>query len=1364
MKTLTRAIFLFILLAFAPGASARSPPQIFVRGYVFAQVSSGPQLFTSIGLQKTHDVALPHANVTLVDARDASKIITADISDLSGHFTIKAPPGVFLLCVKAKGFTDNCSDGRIVASRDVGHILLRPAVVEGKATAPVFGNLTLHDASRAREFEPMFGVNAYPTIEAKNSRGVFYKGYVNNSGGYIVPNVPIGDDFVLTAKIENETLERKIPKEAMPLPNTAYQFTFQFANFPPKVRLVSASSAGTLVQVAAPGSMVKIHAVTSDPDNDALVYRWLTPDLDVATAPSASPDLDWKAPSQNGSYTIRVLVGDGRGGYSPGYINLDVGSTARFSGLVADQNGKPVLGASFDVNGRATNATASGQVSLTVPIQDKYVVTIRKSGVGSPGQSSFGTASFIYTSGISGAEWRLRPAEVTTVDPASAITLQHIRTKVECSAARPRGSKVDWSGLLGETGLFDVQDGRGNSLSLADFALSDPGGVRSVTRLLTAYSPQLARSFFDLPVAQLVKQAAAEKIGHGRGTVVFDNDPTERPFVFNFKVLGDDGGDPTPFVAGALPCLNGVKVEIPANSLENPVTKKAPAGPVQVAVSAVDLSGPTQMPGDYSALDSGGKLASMESYGAGSVEIGSGTERFNLRSGATATVTIPVDATQLTGTPSLPTTIPFLFYDEVNGIWKQDGTAQLSGSGANAAYVATTSHFSTMNGDILKSGESCLAVEIDPAATFSYPLNVEVNLQPSKPNPTVVQVRTLTIASAGEHSVIYNLPNDKYVTLTPIVQGQLPDGSTGDLPGGIFAVNTGGPQNSPSAPPTPNADGSYYSEISGQPAGPCGARVVLKNLDVAGLSQPQAPYEFLQGLYFEASNINEFGDPSNPTTVSGQIVQGAKNYYIQADPRTHRPTLQQFKDFNRFGQPQNPPNEVEYSATYSNGGDLGFGREMHCRRNNAPDGKLDYACYVANYDQPPHQVSDQQAANDAGAHTNQPTDATVTMEYSRVESQPSDPVEFPDNKRAVKFYAYNTNTGNQVFAADLDGNGARPLPQLCAVCHGGVTAQNHSDPANSASPTIPAFQVRDDILNENSKFLPFDLHYFKFPTADQQQDHFRDLNIEIVKQVEAAIVPSGPIAELIDAWYPGGAGNQVDSAVIAGWNTGGATNPNHQDNQMYRDVYARACRTCHVAQKTFGATDTTLQFETVADFKTLIGTVQTRVCHDKVMPHGKRPNQIFWRSLAPNMASFLEIYGQATPGWQPNPVLQCGLFNSGNPGDVQSFFEGTVFPVLHTANYANSGCHSTVGNAQFSVTNSAATYTSLTTQLGTGGAHYIQAHDLLGSLLYQKLLNNPPPQMPFNQPAITNRDTNGNGVFDADDIANWITTFGAVGP
>jgi hypothetical protein len=820
---------------------------------------------------------------------------------------------------------------------------------------------------------------------------------------------------------------------------------------------------------------------------------------------------------------------------------------------------------------------------------------------------------------------------------------------------------------------------------------------------------------------------------------------------------GDDkGDDPEPYVGGPLPCLNGIKVEIPANALETATTKKPPSGPVQVAVSAVDLNNPSHMPGDYTAILPGDKLGSMESYGAGSIEIWSGSERYNLKSGATATVTIPVDATQLTGTPSLPATIPFLSYDETKGVWRQDGDAVLTGSGTSAAYVATAKHFSTLNGDILKSGESCLAVEIDPAASFVYPLHVEVNLQPSKPNPTVVQVRDLVINSSGEHSVIYNLPNKQYVTLTPIIQGTLPDGTTGNVPGGIFAVNTGGPQNSPTAPPTPNADGTYYKEVNGQPAGPCASRIVLTNLNIATLSQPQAPYEFLQGLYFQASKLDEL----DPTTAN-DIVQGAKNYYLVADARTKRPTLGQFKSFNRFGQPL-AANEAEYSAVYANGGDLGFGREMHCRKNAAPDGKFDYACFVANYDQPPAKVTDQQAADDAGAGTNLPTDATVTMEYSRVEDDPAAAVEFPDNNRAVKFYAYNTNTGAQVFSADLDGNGARPLPNLCIVCHGGTSSDILSDPGNPASPKIPAFTTRADILNENSKFLPFDLHFYKFPAAGPQQDSFRHLNIDIVKEVETQIGP-GAIGELVDAWYPGGVGSQKDTAVIAGWDTGGTADPNNKDNLMYRNVFARACRTCHVAQAY-----TAPAFRTVASFTAAIQTVQSRVCHDKVMPHAKRTNAIFWDSLNPSMPGYLEIFGQMQPLWQNDKTLQCGLFNQ-DAGDVKSFFEGTIDPILHTAGCANMFCHQNVGNANYSIGNVADTYNSLLTAVPlSNSGHYIAANDLAGSLLYQKLLANPPPRMPAGGPDLTlnnmQADTNGNGVPDANDFKTWITTFGAVGP
>src|SRR5204862_8257781 len=165
-------------------------------------------------------------------------------------------------------------------------------------------------------------------------------------------------------------------------------------------------------------------------------------------------------------------------------------------------------------------------------------------------------------------------------------------------------------------------------------------------------------------------------------------------------------------------CTPGIKVEIPANALIDPSTKRAPAGKVQVALSTVALTASNQMPGDYSALDSSGKVVAMESFGAGSIEIGSGHARYNLRPGATARVTIPVDGTQLAGRSSFPSTIPFLYYDERKGLWRHEADATLTGSGSTAAYVMNVKHFSTMNADILKSGQSCVAVELDPAANF----------------------------------------------------------------------------------------------------------------------------------------------------------------------------------------------------------------------------------------------------------------------------------------------------------------------------------------------------------------------------------------------------------------------------------------------------------------------------------------------------------------------------------------------------------------------------------------------------------------------------------------------------------------------
>ena len=99
------------------------------------------------------------------------------------------------------------------------------------------------------------------------------------------------------------------------------------------------------------------------------------------------------------------------------------------------------------------------------------------------------------------------------------------------------------------------------------------------------------------------------------------------------------------------------------------------------------------MPGSLLASNSNGNAKILETFGMLHVELkGSSGQELNLATGHTAEVSFDIDANQL---GSSPTTIPLWSFDEVAGIWKEEGSATKIGS----KYVGNVSHFSWWNCD-----------------------------------------------------------------------------------------------------------------------------------------------------------------------------------------------------------------------------------------------------------------------------------------------------------------------------------------------------------------------------------------------------------------------------------------------------------------------------------------------------------------------------------------------------------------------------------------------------------------------------------------------------------------------------------------
>lgn len=118
------------------------------------------------------------------------------------------------------------------------------------------------------------------------------------------------------------------------------------------------------------------------------------------------------------------------------------------------------------------------------------------------------------------------------------------------------------------------------------------------------------------------------------------------------------------------------------------------SGVVQVSLKELKSSNPDIdkiMPGMLYAQRTNNQAAVLETFGMLNVQLtGSGGQKLQIADGHSAQITMDIDVTQLS---SSPTTIPLWHFDEENGYWIEEGFATKTGN----KYVGTVSHFSWWN-------------------------------------------------------------------------------------------------------------------------------------------------------------------------------------------------------------------------------------------------------------------------------------------------------------------------------------------------------------------------------------------------------------------------------------------------------------------------------------------------------------------------------------------------------------------------------------------------------------------------------------------------------------------------------------------
>lgn len=232
----------------------------------------------------------------------------------------------------------------------------------------------------------------------------------------------------------------------------------------------------------------------------------------------------------------------------------------------------------------------------------------------------------------------------------------------------------------------------------------------------------------------------------------------------------------------------------------------------------------------------------------------------------------------------------------------------------------------------------------------------------------------------------------------------------------------------------------------------------------------------------------------------------------------------------------------DVSATYINYVDLNLTRNHHSiAYGKDANGQEQTAAYVCNHLGPTDasQAAIDKAIDNATHGRN--LVACVAMDYYATPG-------VNGGKAFTRFLIFS-GSGQLLTSVNLDGRTEKFMPGVCVACHGGdkYAGKYPEDGSGNA--------------NFGGHFLPYDTGNFHFSTKPGLTEANQESAIYTLNQNVLKAGPTAATAELIAGWYPNNTQVLNKDYVPSSWQ---AVNLPEVTN-YYKNVYARSCRTCHVA-------------------------------------------------------------------------------------------------------------------------------------------------------------------------------------------------------